>query len=126
MGPIVDSDRTDGSWFSASVFSFWEASPAAAFEILPVLLLHRLLFASVVSMYDADRIGSDYVDAAVVPVVLVIAWMFLGLYTASIILDTAPEVIISIVPPDIDSRLLLPTPILLFFDFCIVRLREKK
>jgi hypothetical protein len=123
IGSIENSDWTEGVWILKTIFSMAVPGPFAVLGPLAILLFPRLLFASVASMYDAGRVGSNYVAAAALPVIAVTAYMVLGLMTANIILGTPPGVLISIAAPDIDSRLFLPTPILLVLGIIIVRSR---
>jgi hypothetical protein len=119
IGSIENSNWTEGVWVLKTIFSMAVPGPFAVLGSLAILLSPRLIFASVASMYDAGRLGPNYVVAAALPVIAVTAYMLLGLMTANIILGTPPGVLISITAPDIDSRLFLPTPILLVLGFII-------
>ena len=123
IGSFENSDWTDGVWILKSVFSSMGIDPFAVLGSVTILFLPRLLFAAAVSMYVADRLGRNYVVASALPVIAVIAFLFLQLMTANFILGTPPGVLISIVEPDIDSRFFLPIPILLVLGFINVKLK---
>jgi hypothetical protein len=124
IGSIENSDWTGNTWFLRTVLSAGPMPPIAALAFLAIFLIPRLLFAVVVLMYEFDRIGKASVFAAAVPAIAVTIWITLQMMTASIILGTPPGVLISIVAPDIDSRLFLPTPFLLVLGFIITRSKK--
>ncbi|MFW9800504.1 MAG: hypothetical protein ACFFD9_08710 [Candidatus Thorarchaeota archaeon] len=124
FGSIENSDWTGGTWFLRTIFSSGGLDPFAALAFYAILLFPRLLFAATTSMHCIDRLSKAYVVASAIPVVAVTAWLGLQLMTASIILGSPPGVLISIAAPDVDSRLFLPTPILLLLGYIIIRSKE--
>ena len=122
VGSIENSDWTEGVWILRLIFSGGGIDLVG----LTILLLPRLIFAATASMYDAGKIRRLYVSMAAIPVVFVTSVICLMGMTATIILGIAPGVLISIAAPDIDSRLFLPTPILIILGLIIIRSKNKK
>lgn len=121
IGSVENSDWTGNIWFLRTVFSSGGMDPFAAIAFFAIFLIPRLLFAIGVIFHDFGRIGKAYATALALPTIVVIGWISLQMMTASIILGTPPGVLISILAPDIDSRLFVPTPFLLLVGFMMIK-----
>ncbi len=117
IGLIENSDWIEGLWIM---------KPIVSSIGIAILLLPRLLFAAATFMYNAGKLGKNYVFVSALPVVFVTAGIYMMLMTANIILGIPPGVLISIAAPNIDSRLFLPTPILIILGLIVVRSKTRR
>ena len=115
-GLIENSDWIEGAWI---------LRPIVSSEGIAILLLPRLLFAAATFMYNAGKLGKNYVFVSTLPVVFVTAGIYMMLMTANIILGIPPGVLISIAAPNIDSRFFLPTPILIVLGLIVIRSKAR-
>lgn len=125
IGSVENSDWTGNIWFLRTVFSSGGMDPFAAIAFFAIFLIPRLFFAISVIFHDFGRLGKAYATALAIPPIIVIGWILLQMMTASIILGTPPGRLISILAPDIDSRLFVPTPFLLLVGFMMIKSKKE-
>lgn len=100
LGMFEYSDWVDSGWF---------LRPESSLLILPV----QLLFAVAVTLYSNGRVSRAFVAGASLPLLALAMILSLELLTPNIIFGVPPGVLFSIGTPDIESRLVLPVPLLL-------------
>ena len=114
------------TWFIATgigMFEFSDWAESGWFLRLDSSLLFlptQLLFAAAVWLYTNRRVSRAYVVGASLPLLALTAILSLELLTANTIFGVPPGVFISIAAPDVDSRLILPVPLLLLIGILFI------